>query len=668
MPDARGGAAHTALILASLLAGAPAPTLAQGVAPVAPPPEATENLLAPPKTPAPPSAGAEARPPGGDPAYLPELVARAREERLAEDVGWLRLLHYRSRLGGGWESEVDGPAFFRAPDGKKDPAAELEATLAGFFDATPHADELDDAQCRFPARLRWLADHLDIDFGRLALRPCPRRDTFLQRIHPMGVTLVFSSYYLNNPASAFGHTLLRFDKAQEAIGGKHFELLDLGVDYAATVDTPNALAYAFKGLFGFFKGEFKAYAYYYKVREYGDFESRDLWEYDLDLTPGELALLADHVWELGGTYLWYWYLDENCSYHVLGALEAAAPRLQLLRHVGRYVVLPSDTVHALFANPGLVRRTHYRPSLRTQFAARVAPLDGEAQALVERLAGEPSAPLPEALPPERQVAVLDASADLLDLRHARELLLGKDPVAAAQRQELLQRRAALALPSAPLDVPIPDDQRPERGHGSMRLGAGAAAVEGEGAAAVLDLRLALHDLGDPPLGFPPLSQNRVPPHPPALAPARAAGGAGRRLAGAHPLAQPGGAVRPAPVLAGADGRHHRARRGLSRLPGLRGRGGRRVHRRRSGRRGRSDGRRRRGAPGLLAPRRRRRLWPAARGRALGAGAGALRHGGRAAARRALALAARRRPRDHLPALRCAAAPPGPELLAGARGA
>lgn len=441
------------------------------------------------------------------PAYRAEVAERARALRLADDMGWIRLGHWRRR-GGGWKSEVDGPAFFLAPGGRRDPAAELQATLAGFFDDRPRQDELDDAQCRFPARFAYLAGKLGLDPARLPTRPCPRRDDFLSRLRPQGATLVFSSYYLNNPASAFGHTLLRLDQAPEARSGKRFELLDYGVDYSATVDTSNAIAYAFKGLFGLFRGEYKAYAYYYKVREYGDAESRDLWEYDLALAPEEVALLAAHVWELGGTSLQYWYLDANCSYQVLTALEAAAPRLRLVEHVGRYVVLPSDSVQALFRNPGLVRAVHYRPSTRTQFEARAGQLRSGEAARVEALADDPEAALPADLAPERRVAVLDAALDLVDLRHAKGLLYGTDPEAARRRQVLLERRAEIPVASAPLDVPIPEARRPELGHGSLRLGLGGAAdLEGRGAgAALLDFRLALHDLADPTAGYPPLAQ------------------------------------------------------------------------------------------------------------------------------------------------------------------
>src|SRR5689334_17023374 len=61
-----------------------------------------------------------------DPAHLDELLGRARSLRLWEDVGWLRLGHYRRTQKGAWESEVDGMPFFRALRGKTDPRAELE--------------------------------------------------------------------------------------------------------------------------------------------------------------------------------------------------------------------------------------------------------------------------------------------------------------------------------------------------------------------------------------------------------------------------------------------------------------------------------------------------------------------------------------------------------------
>ena len=66
--------------------------------------------------------------------------------------------------------------------------------------------------------------------------------------------------------------------------------------------------------------------YFYKLREYNDFESRDLWSYELNLTQKQISFLIDHLWEMKQTLIPYYYLDENSSCFVLeespvGSLE-----------------------------------------------------------------------------------------------------------------------------------------------------------------------------------------------------------------------------------------------------------------------------------------------------------------------------------------------------------
>ncbi len=441
---------------------------------------------------------------GSEPSYLAELQAAARARGLDRDRGWLRLGHWRPTLLGGVESEVAGAEFFLSPGGRTDPAAELQATLAGFFDPEPADERVMHPQCRFPARLAFLVRTLGLEPARLPPRACPRLAEWWSRTRATGATLVFSSYYLNNPASAFGHTFLRLDRRPFAAPGERLELADQGVDYAATVDTGNAVLYAAKGLLGLFKGEFSARPYFYKVREYADFESRDLWEYELELAPQAVAMLVAHLWELGATWFRYYYLTQNCSYHILGAIEAADPGLDLVSHVGP-VVIPADTVKALYRNPGLVRAVHYRPSARTQLEQRVAPLDGPALDAVLALADAPATPLPEGRTPAEQATVLDAALDLFDVRLGKAIIRGEEgPV--ARRQQLLSRRAAVPVVSPPLQVAPPPGGGPDRGHASARgeLSGGASRLEGP--VAVLGWRLALHDLSDPPAGYAAGSQ------------------------------------------------------------------------------------------------------------------------------------------------------------------
>ena len=441
-------------------------------------------------------------------AHVERLVQQARQKQLAERPMWWRLLHYRSGLFG-VASEVDGGHFFNAPDGKTNPEAELAATLRGFFATGPGDDGIQHPFCRFPARLAWLNAELQFDFRVLPRQPCPRFDEFRQRVDPESISLIFSAYFLNNPASAFGHTLLRLNKKRATPDEERQALLDYGINFGATVDTGNAVLYALKGLAGLFVGEFTNVPYYFKVREYNDFESRDLWELELALEPREVAMAVAHIWELGSAYFAYYYLTENCSYQMLGILEVASPRVELMSKLG-WPVLPADTLRAIADNPGLVASITYRPSTRVQFRRRLGALDAAEAELVFRLGEEPDTLLPEALSAERRMAILDTALDLVDFRHGKELL---EPTSAASqlKQRLLQRRARLGIPSPPLVIPRPELENPLRGHERGRLDLGEGHSSRAGFYHALDLRLALHDWSDPSAGYPEtLSINFLP--------------------------------------------------------------------------------------------------------------------------------------------------------------
>jgi Domain of unknown function (DUF4105) len=437
----------------------------------------------------------------------PTLVEKARTMGLAQSIAWQRLLHYRSTGWGGWVSEIDGKEFFLAPHGKEDPEAELVATLSAFQEPLVAGHEDAHALCRFPARRLLLDEMLHFD-ASLEAPSCPALAGYASALDPTGVAIVYSSNYLANPASAFGHTFLRLKKRRPPGSLETSEQLDFGVDYFATTDTKNPLFYAFKGLAGLFPGTFRFHSYETKIREYGNLEARDLWEYDLALTEREVTLLAMHLWELAATHIDYFYLTKNCSYQVLAALEAAVPRVDLISDLNA-VVLPKDTIKALFTIPGLVQGVHYRPSLRSQFRGQIERLGPREKEMVARLALDPATPLPGDFSAAESARVLDVALQVLDARFAKPLASSRESGdLAADKARLLERRALLS-PSVPPPPPIPTpvDKAPEVSHGSMRItvGAGATTQYGDGFAS-FGYRLVLHDLADPPAGEPELSE------------------------------------------------------------------------------------------------------------------------------------------------------------------
>jgi hypothetical protein len=449
-------------------------------------------------------AGTTAR---ADPQAAQVAVSRARELGLARNAAWHRLVLYKSRGLGRFGSQVDGADFFLAPRGKRDPAAELEATLEAFFVPFTPGQEDKHALCKFPARRIWLESQLHF-LGDL-LRPptCPALERYVAEMDVASATFVYASNFLDNPASAFGHTFLRLAKKGVAESQAAADLRDHGIDYTAATDTSNPLLYAFKGLAGLFPGTFRFRTYDAMLRDYAGYEARDLWEYDLALTPGELELLVMHLWELANTSIDYLYLTENCSYQIIAALDASAPRLDLVANV-KVDVLPLDTVKAVHDTPGLVRGVVYRPSVRSLFRASLAKLDTRERDLVAALLVDADAPLPADFSAERAALVLDSAKLAVDARFAKPMTDGKDPDAVKARQRLVERRARLGgAPPVVVMTEAPRDKEPHKGHGSMRvvLGTGMTSQYDTGFA-TLGYRLNLHDLADPPDGEPELLQ------------------------------------------------------------------------------------------------------------------------------------------------------------------
>jgi hypothetical protein len=433
---------------------------------------------------------------GADDAYLAELVARSRELGLAQRPEWLKLVHYLPDFAGrGVHSLVDSPEFFNAgPRGKTDPQAELEATLASFRSDAPETPERQNPQCAFIARRAWLDEQLGFDPRRLPLRDCPRFGEWHAALNAKGLTLIFASAYLNNPSSMYGHTLLRVDARDQ---DERTRLLAYTVNFAANTNEANGITFAVKGLLGGYAGTFSVLPYYLKVRQYSDMENRDLWEYELALTPDEVERVLRHAWELLPTYFQYFFFDENCSYHLNALLQVARPELDLTAPF-RWWALPVDTVRIITAQPGLVAKTVYRPANATLIGARLMTLSEDERGIARSLSlGQATAS--ETLrgrPAQRAAAVLETSYDYVNYRRAT----GKPDVAdpAELARELLVARSQLDVGSqAPA---IDPGRRPDEGHATSRVGFGAGARDGR-SFQEFAFHPTYHEVMDPEAGY-----------------------------------------------------------------------------------------------------------------------------------------------------------------------
>ena len=430
--------------------------------------------------------------------YLKMLVQQAQQEQLSEKKSWRRLGHYKTNLFNGFTSEADGRAFFIAPNGKTDPGAELAATLKSFFKNPENLQgKAEHPQCNFPARYKWLKKELAFDPRQLPEQPCVRLQNWLKQLDSKKITLIFASSYMSNPASMFGHTLLRIDSDHLDKRGK---LLNYGVNYAANPDTTNAVLYALKGLVGLFHGTFTVFPYYIKVQEYSNWESRDLWEYELNLTPDQVNTLLLHLWELGGTYFDYYYFDENCSYHLLSLLEVANPELELTDQFF-YSVLPTQTIKILMEQEGLVAKVEYRPSILSRMKSKKEKMVPEEKQWLHRIVDDPELVKNKAFQKRTvpsKALILDSYLDYLQYIGMQREKENPDQPLLISHSILLERsRLKYKQPNQKV---IAFSTRPELGHGSDRVRY-ALGLNDDELFQEIGYRPTLHDLLAKDLGY-----------------------------------------------------------------------------------------------------------------------------------------------------------------------
>ncbi|MCD2449413.1 DUF4105 domain-containing protein [Methylicorpusculum oleiharenae] len=415
-------------------------------------------------------------------------------KQLAESPEWLALIHYqRKPLSGQWQSYVDDPGFFLAPDGKHNPAAELSATLSALTGPAQQGDQ--HASCRFPARMQWLSKILPQEAHDFAKTTCPNFEKWRKEMNSESISLIFASAYLNSPSSMFGHTLMRLDPPDNQIDT---DWLAYALNFGALVDeNDNSLFYAFKGLAGGYTGLFQLMPFYQKIKEYSFMENRDLWEYHLNLTPDETLRLLNHLWELQDIEFDYFYISENCSFRLLELLEVARTGSQLTGSFS-FTAIPSEIVQAIH-DRGFIQSVHYRPSQTGKLKSLLKAIPQQYQTLVEQLSHDIAVadnPSFTQAPISLQKLMVSAAYQLMSQR-----AIGKERTAesAKRRYSMLnllnrypqeiQTEPEIAVPSAP-----------QTGHNSQRLILGGGIDNGK-AYAELGYRLNYHDLLDNPDGY-----------------------------------------------------------------------------------------------------------------------------------------------------------------------
>lgn len=293
---------------------------------------------------------------------LEEVKAKAHLLQLWDHPVWRNLIHVEGKNN---QSVVLSDDFFLSPLGKINPEAELMATLDAFYGQA--VNNKVDPRCRFPARYYWLSQQLPIPQIDLRDPACmnPQRWQDFDRITSISLLLV--SGYWGNPASTFGHALLKVNSTSPE---DPHDLFDLTVNYGAiTPEHENPFRYIYKGLFGGYQGVFSDQYYYTQDLTYVRTEFRDIWDFELELTENEKTLLIFHLWEIMGMKFKYYFLKENCAFRLAGLVElilkeglSKDKKMWYLPEEMFFKLKDIDHDRMLKLGHGLVRNVRYVPS------------------------------------------------------------------------------------------------------------------------------------------------------------------------------------------------------------------------------------------------------------------------------------------------------------------
>lgn len=429
--------------------------------------------------------------------YEEFLIKKSEELNLRQDPRWLNMLYYER--GG---SIIDSKDFFLSASGKTNSQDELVATLRSFLTSNPVSfknpyDHEQVGRCAFPARYLFLKEKLEIDESKLPKISCADLDQWYSDISPKGATLIFASSYLNNPASMFGHTFLLIDSNNTT------SIRSKALNYSAETDETRGFVFAYKGIFGTYQGKFSLIPYHQMVKKYSNLESRDLWEYPLNLNEQELKIILYNIWEVGPNYADYYFFSENCSYLLLKLLEIVRPQIKYEKKLINWII-PSDTVKEISAVQGLIQEKKFRPSRVSKIKSLMENSSQTTQKIAKKIALEQDL--------ENSESKYLADLSLNDKKILYELAYEYQQYSYSKQQggdrnnmaktalKILQERSVL-LGDTKLEKNYIPNTDPILGHDTSRLNIFGGYEKDNHQFLELGIRPAYHELLDGSLGF-----------------------------------------------------------------------------------------------------------------------------------------------------------------------
>jgi len=217
--------------------------------------------------------------------------------------------------------------------------------------------------CRHPARAFFITHHIS-SLPKFNYQGCEEYTKWIEDGDITSISFMYVTGYLKNPASFFGHTLLKFNRG---LGNKRQTLLERSLNYGAETNNDAALPYVVKGLIGKYKAALQEESFFRLSAEYQEFQMRDIYEYKLSLTDYQKNIILSYTYEMQFRKYDYYFLADNCAYRINRILGLALGDEPMPKTPWKAPIDLLIKIH----DSGLVTDIIYHPSQTTKMIASI---------------------------------------------------------------------------------------------------------------------------------------------------------------------------------------------------------------------------------------------------------------------------------------------------------
>ena len=271
-------------------------------------------------------------------------------EEVASSKKWLRILNYSNN-----KLEVKDQKFYLSQIDSFSPEEELVATIEEYLS---HNKNYSEFICNNPARAIFL-DHSFKSLPNFDHKRCKDFYEWSQQGNINSISLLHVTGYLENPASFFGHTLIKFNSNDLNTDNN---LLNQTLNYGAHTNNDAALPYVIRGLSGIYDASLTEEKFYRLSAQYQEFQMRDIYEYELKFSEYQRNLIIAYSYELIQKRFKYYFLSDNCAYRMNLIIGLALEKDPL---PNRPWAAPIDLIIGI-QETGLVNIIKYHPSQTTK--------------------------------------------------------------------------------------------------------------------------------------------------------------------------------------------------------------------------------------------------------------------------------------------------------------